>query len=121
MTLGDYIKSYREANQCSMDEFARRSGMSKAYVSILERNYNPSTQKPPVPSLETIMGVASVIGIDFDTLIASLDGGQKISLITKATPEADQLSKEKRELIEQIMTLPEEKIRLLLQVAKSIR
>lgn len=120
MTLGSYIKSYRESCNCSMDEFAKRSGMSKAYVSILERNYNPSTKKPPVPSLETIMSVSTVIGIDFDTLIASLDGDQKVLLIPQKTHD-DNLSEAKRELIEQIKKLPEEKIQLLLQVAKSIR
>ena len=102
-----------------MDEFAKRSGMSKAYVSILERNYNPSTKKPPVPSLETIMSVSSVIGIDFDTLITSLDGEQKILLTPPKKTES--LSKEKQELIEQIKALPEEKVQLLLQLAKSLR
>ena len=119
MTLGAYIKSYRESCDCSMDEFAKRSGMSKAYVSILERNYNPSTKKPPVPSLETIMSVSSVIGIDFDTLITSLDGEQKILLTPPKQTES--LSKEKQELIEQIKALPEEKVQLLLQLAKSLR
>ena len=41
MTLGDLIKEYRSDHKLSMDEFAQRSGLSKAYVSILERNVNP--------------------------------------------------------------------------------
>jgi repressor LexA len=80
MTLGDYIKEYRMTHQCSMDDFARSSGLSKAYVSILERNYNPSTKKAAVPSLDTIKRVATATGIDFNDLLAALDGNQEVSL-----------------------------------------
>lgn len=87
MTLGDYIKEYRQAHKYSMDDFARRSGMSKAYVSILERNYNPSTGKAAIPSLETIKRVATATGVDFNDLISMLDGDQEVLLEpTKAAP-----------------------------------
>lgn len=78
MTLGDYIKEYRLTHKCSMDDFARKTGMSKAYVSILERNYNPSTGKAAIPSLETIRRVATATCVDFNDLIAMLD--QEVSL-----------------------------------------
>lgn len=81
MTLGDYIKEYRQLNKCSMDDFARRSGMSKAYISILERNYNPSTGKAAIPSLETVKRVALTTNIDFNDLINMLDANQQVSLI----------------------------------------
>lgn len=78
MNLGDYIKEYRQVHKCSMDEFARRSGLSKAYISILERNHNPSTGKAAIPSLETVKRVALATSIDFNDLVAMLD--QEISL-----------------------------------------
>lgn len=80
MTIGDYIREFRKNHEYSMDEFARKSGLSKAYVSILERNYNPSTKKAAIPSLDTIKRVAMATGIDFNDLIALLDGNQKILL-----------------------------------------
>lgn len=80
MTLGDYIKEYRTANRYSMEDFARRSGLSKAYVSILERNFNPSTKKAAIPSLETIKRVAIATGIDFNDLLAMLDDDQQVSI-----------------------------------------
>ena len=80
MTLGDYIKEYRQAHKYSMDDFAKRTGLSKAYVSILERNYNPSTGKAAVPSLETIKRVALATGIGFNELFAMLDGNLEVSL-----------------------------------------
>lgn len=80
MTLGEYIKKYRTDHKYSMDEFAKRVSMSKAYISILERNYNPSTGKAAVPSLETVRRVALATGMDFNELIAMLDEDQQISL-----------------------------------------
>ena len=80
MTIGDYIKEYRLNHNYSMDEFARRSGLSKAYVSILERNYNPSTKRAAIPSLDTIKRVSLATGMDFNDLLAILDSDQKVSL-----------------------------------------
>lgn len=40
MTLGDVISKYRAEHGISMDKFAELSGISKAYISILERNRN---------------------------------------------------------------------------------
>lgn len=65
-----------------MDQFAQRSGLSKAYVSVLERNYNPVNGKPVVPSLETIKAVSLAIGKDFNDVIALLDGNQPVQLNT---------------------------------------
>ena len=80
MILGEIIKEYRTENGMSMDQFAQRSGLSKAYVSVLERNYNPVNGKPVVPSLETIKAVSLAIGKDFNDVIALLDGNQPVRL-----------------------------------------
>lgn len=80
MTLGDYIKEYRLRHNYSMDEFAKRSGLSKAYVSILERNYNPTTKRAAIPSLDTLKRVSVATGMDFNDLLTVLDGDQEVSL-----------------------------------------
>lgn len=38
MTLGEIIKKYRHDHSLSMDAFAAMSGLSKSYISILEKN-----------------------------------------------------------------------------------
>ena len=81
MTLGDLIKKYRTENGYSMDDFSSKSGLSKAYISMLERNRNSVNGKPVTPSLETIKAVSSAINIDFNDVIAMLDGDQEVSLI----------------------------------------
>lgn len=82
MTLGDFIRTYRAEHDMSMQDFSDRCGLSKAYISILERNINPASGKPPIPSLETIQAVARVMGVDFNTIISALDRDQKIALET---------------------------------------
>lgn len=83
MTLGDIIAEYRKANGMSMERFAELSGMSKAYVSILERNKTPRGDEPS-PSFEKYRDVAKAIGMDVDELIRRVDG--KISLQTPSSP-----------------------------------
>lgn len=80
MILGDLIKAYRTETGMSMEQFSQRCGLSKAYVSILERNHNPVNGKPVVPSLETIKAVSTAIGRDFNDVIAMLDGNQPVQL-----------------------------------------
>lgn len=74
MTLGDIIKQYREKQKISMDAFAEKSGISKAYISLLEKNKHPKTGKPIAPSIKYIKQVADAIGVDFNDLFSIIDG-----------------------------------------------
>lgn len=116
MTLGDIIKEYRTAHQMSMDTFAKHAGLSKAYISMLEKNLNPVNNKPIIPSLETIKAVSSTIGMDFNDVIAMLDGSQNISLVktteesySAAAPAKEQepLTDTERQLIDDFRGLPD--------------
>lgn len=80
MTLGDVIKQFRTERGWSMDKFAQESNLSKAYVSILERNCNPSTGKPAIPSLETIKAAAAAMNMDVNYLISVVDPDQMVDL-----------------------------------------
>lgn len=104
MTLGELIKQYRVSEKISMEEFAKRAGLSKQYISILERNYNPSSKRAPVPTLETVLSVAKAMERDFDDVFVLLDQNQKIKL--PAVYDEEQLD---RELIDRLCRLtPEE-------------
>ncbi len=80
MTLGDIIKEYRMTHNVSQDVIAERSELSKAYISVLERNINPRTHMPPVPSLRTINAVARAINCDFGDIYQRLDDNLKASV-----------------------------------------
>lgn len=74
MHLGEIIKKYRNEHKISMDEFSSRSGISKAYISLLEKNKHPKTGKAIEPSITCIKQAAKGMNMDFDTLFSHLDG-----------------------------------------------
>lgn len=80
MTLGEIIKEYRASQGLSQDAIADRSGLSKAYISILERNKNPKTGVAPIPSLKTINAIAIAINSDFDTIFSRLDPDFQVTI-----------------------------------------
>lgn len=92
MKLGAIIKRYRSENNLSQDDIARRSGLSKAYISILERNINPSTGREPVPTMDTIAAVSRAIGEDFDTVYGWIDPDSTVSFSRKPVDETDGVS-----------------------------
>lgn len=79
MTLGEIIKKYRLDHEMSMDAFASKSGMSKAYISILEKNKHPKTGRPVTPSIHSIKQAASGMGMDFNVLFGMIDGDVSLS------------------------------------------
>lgn len=74
MTLGDIIKAYRTEHNLSMDAFSEKSGISKAYISLLEKNKHPKTGKSIAPSIQCIKQAAMGMDIDFNNLFNMLDG-----------------------------------------------
>ena len=91
MTLGDVIKTYRMEHSLSMDEFAKRSGLSKGYISMLEKNRNPKTGKPIIPSILTYQSVAKAMSTSVDILMKTVDKEQLVSLEQSPAPTSDDL------------------------------
>lgn len=115
MTLGDLIKDYRMEHGLSMDAFAKKSGLSKAYISLLEKNKHPKTGKEIVPSIEIIKKVADAIGKDFDVVFNSIDSTTKIVVSRIQTkpfihPNAEQQFKQNAAKLLQDSSLPADAI-----------
>ena len=85
MTLGDVIYKYRSQHGLSMDKFSELSGISKGYISMLEKNKTARGDEPS-PSFEMYKSVAKTIGMQVDDLIRQVEG--RISMI----PEAENIS-----------------------------
>lgn len=80
MSLGDIIKTYRlNHGKMSMDLFSEKSGISKAYISLLEKNKHPKTGKPIAPSIQVIKQAADAMNMDFDALFSMLEGEVALS------------------------------------------
>ena len=77
--LGEIIREYRLRNKMSMGDFAKMSGISKPYVSMLEADKNSNGGKPIAPSVETLQKVAHTVGISLDELFRKL-GDEKIDI-----------------------------------------
>lgn len=97
MTLGDVIKDFRNKNGLSMDAFSERSGISKAYISLLEKNRHPKTGKPIAPSIQCIKQVSDAIGMDFDILFSKIDGN--VSLIKEKDSQNSILNNKKQGVV----------------------
>lgn len=80
MTLGDLVKKYREKHNISMDEFSKMCALSKGYISMLENNINPRSNKPIAPTLPTIKKIATAMNADIDSILKIIDSNQEISL-----------------------------------------
>ncbi|MBO4400730.1 MAG: helix-turn-helix transcriptional regulator [Selenomonadaceae bacterium] len=109
MRLGQIIRDYRNKNDLSMGDFARLSGISKPYVSMLEANKNSSNGKPIVPSVGTLQKVSRAIKISLNDLLRMLDD-EKICVKT------ENLSEEQITLLSSYDNLPDESKRLIMEM-----
>ena len=81
MTIGELITKYRtEHNNMSQRKFAKKCGLSNAYISMIEKNYNMQTGKPPEISPEAMEAIATAMDMTIDELARSVDPDTKIYL-----------------------------------------
>ncbi len=80
LKLGEIIKNFREEKKLSMDRFAEKSGLTKGYISMLEKNEHPKSKKPIIPTEETLLKVAKGMGVDIDFVLSKLDSDQEIQI-----------------------------------------
>ena len=73
-----------------MDAFSERSGISKAYISLLEKNKHPKTGKTIAPSIQCIKQAADGMNMDFNVLLGMIDGD--VSLKDESTDTSPELT-----------------------------
>ena len=73
MTLGDFICKYRSDHGLSQRKFAEICGLSNGYISMLEKGYNPNTNKPLIPSLTQLKKLADAMGVTVMQLFETVD------------------------------------------------
>lgn len=89
MHIGKYISEYRKSKDLSMQEFADRCGLSKGYISMLEKGVHPQNGKRIVPSITTVQKVSSAMNITIDELLQAVDADQLIDV--SSSDDADSL------------------------------
>lgn len=73
MKIGDLIKKYRNDHNLSLRAFAQKTGLSYAYISILEKGIDSRTNKPTQPTLESVRAIAKGLNLNMDDLLNILD------------------------------------------------
>ena len=97
MELKTFINSYRIKHNLTMEQFAKSASLSKGYISMLEKGYNPQTGKKIIPSISALNNIAIATGTDLDNLLKIIDDIE-VSLDSPAqdliisNPQEEQLS-----------------------------
>ena len=87
MTLGDIIYKYRTEQRMSQRAFAAKCGVSNVYINMLEKNMNPSTGKPIVPTVVQLKAIADVMGYTLDEITKMIDPETEIKIINEPKKE----------------------------------
>ena len=119
MTLSEVIANYRNEHSLSQRQFATHCGLSNGYISMVEKNSNPSTGKPIVPSLPYLKKLAHGMHISVDELLSMCDD-MPIS-IKKPPTETDERSDAIAELSALYSSLSDENKQIVLALAKSLQ
>lgn len=69
MRIGEYVRKYRLDHGMSAQELARKAGVSRAYIYQLGSGRNPSTKKPFVPAIETLLGLAKAMDTNLNSML----------------------------------------------------
>lgn len=80
MKLSEWLFNYRKTHALSMQAMADLCGLSKQYISVLEKGINPNTKKEFIPSIETIKKIADATSTDFNALISLLGPEQSVTI-----------------------------------------
>lgn len=104
-TLGEIVADFRRKNDMSMGDFAKLCGLSKAYISQLERNINPATGKPPMPSINTIDAIARAMRRELNDVMFEMSSDPQEIEDDKS---ADDISLIKHIFIEEIMAMTDD-------------
>lgn len=95
MTLGEVIKEYREKQHISQREFAKMSGLSNGYISMLEKNQNKKTGKPMIPNLDTYKQIATAMNMTVHELFELADDAE----VDISVPTEKELDRQINEMV----------------------
>ena len=87
MKLSDLIREYRDRMDMSQREFSRKCGLSNTYISFIEKENNPKTGRPLIPTLEQYKKIADGMDITVQELFERLDNDSPVDLCFEATQD----------------------------------
>lgn len=74
MQIGELILAYRKEHKLSQRQFAKKCGdISNGYISMLENNLNPATNKGITPTIDKLRLIAHAMEMSLDDLFKVAD------------------------------------------------
>jgi SOS-response transcriptional repressor LexA len=77
--LGSFIKEWRKERNMGLRDLAKLTGISHAYLHVLEGGVDPRTKRPVSPTLQSLQKLATGLDVPLEVVI-SLGLNQDISL-----------------------------------------
>ena len=77
MTIGEIIEEYRRETGLSAMDFAKKAGLSKAYIYILQNNRRANGEPPGMPGYDVIVKLAKAMGMTPNELTERMEGKTK--------------------------------------------
>lgn len=116
MDLKDIIYKYRMEHDLTMDEFSKRCGVSKGYISMIEAGRNAQTGKPIKPTLATLTKIAKGMGVTLDALLEAME-----TINVSLEPSPSPIDTYDEELLAELQRLHDDKdLRMLLSATKNL-
>lgn len=74
VNIGEIILEYRTKHKLSQRQFAKKCGdISNGYISMLENNMNPATNKGITPTIDKLKSIANGMDMSLDDLFRIVD------------------------------------------------
>lgn len=73
MTLKELVINYRTEHNLSQRQFALQCGLSNGYISMLEREFNPTTGEKITPTLTALSKLASGMHMTLNEFLTIVD------------------------------------------------
>lgn len=105
MSLGEFIRKYREEHGLSQRQLAKICGLSNGYISQLELGKNRKTGLPISPNLTRLHMLSKGMGIKVDDLLQFIAEDEvSISELRRGMPEDDEHATRTRAEINEIVS-----------------
>ncbi len=79
MKIGEIVKKYREEHGLSMRQFAKLTGLSHAYIPLIERGTNHNGE-PLIPSITAYKQIADAMGLSLHELVKMVDEDERVDI-----------------------------------------